>query len=240
MVQSRPITRPPRTACAWSSSPRARFHLRDHPSRRLRGQCAPADRLRAQAGSHRRRAQARAGDRRVHRLRPGARISAPSQAARRRWACSSSARPSHPPGTPGWHNSAAFHSSPRPRACTPAASMAMPSPTRSSARSSRPSAPTWARSTRWYTACRAAPQPSARRQGLHLGAQARGPLRHAARPGYRPRGRARIHAGTGDAGRNRRHRRRDGWRGLADVDRRAARSRRAGRGRHHHGLHLSG
>ena len=32
-----------------------------------------------------------------------------AQAARRRWACSSSARPSHPPGTPGWHNSAAFH-----------------------------------------------------------------------------------------------------------------------------------
>ena len=108
-------------------------------------------------------------------------------------------RPSEPskPGTPGWHNSAAFHRSPRPRACTPAASTATPSPdARSSARSSRPSAPTWARPTRWSTRRRRAAAIHA--TGLHLGAQARA-APPAARLGYRPRGRARIHAGTGDA-----------------------------------------
>ena len=163
MVQSPPDNAPPRTACAGHQAPRARFHLRDHPSRRLRGQCAPADRLRAQAGSHRRRAQARAGDRRVHRLRLGR---AHQRGLRRRRADAGrvlrapvrAIRRARPAGTTAPPST----SSPRPRACTPAASMAMPSPTRSSARSSRPSAPTWA-SRPWYTA--AAPRRSHPRDG---------------------------------------------------------------------------
>ena len=50
MVQSPPDNARPGRRAPGHQAPRARFHLRDHPSRRLRGQCAPADRLRAQAG----------------------------------------------------------------------------------------------------------------------------------------------------------------------------------------------
>ena len=110
MVNPRPITRPPRTACAWSSSPRARFHLRDHPSRRLRAN------VRQQIDYVRRQGPIAGAPKRV--LVIGA-STGYGLAARISAAFAGGAqtlgvffeRPSEPskPGTPGWHNSAAFH-----------------------------------------------------------------------------------------------------------------------------------
>ena len=110
MVQSPPDNAPAQDGVRLVIKPRVRGFIcvTTHPAG-CEAMCASRSTTCA-SRSHRRRAQARAGDRRVHRLRPGR---AHQRGLRRRRADAgrvlrAPVRASKP-GTPGWHNSAAFH-----------------------------------------------------------------------------------------------------------------------------------
>lgn len=221
------------TARAW-------LHLRHDPSRRLRGQCPATDRARAGPGPGRGRAEAGAGDRCLHRLWPrGAhrrglrrrrRHAGRVLRARRKRHQDRHARlvqhgrlraPRHGRGP-----LCEEHQRRRLLRCGEAADDRDPPP------GPGPGRP------RGLQPRGAAAHPSEDRPGLQLHPQAHRPGGEPARHRHRQRHGQGDRARAGDAGGDRQHGGRDGRRGLAAVDRRAARGRRAGRGREDHGLHL--